>query len=216
MIKAVSFDLDGTLINEKIDEIFWFEEIPKLAARTHKISYESAKKNAMEKYEEADRQEKDISWYGTEKWERFFNIKIEAEKMIKEIKERMEKNSENIIFPETLLVLKELKKRKIKLILITHSTNEFLKTKMEMTGIAQYFNLIISTISDMKSIKNDECYKEICRKNNLSPSEILHIGDSINYDVEMPKRAGMNCLLIDRKKYTPNSIENLKEVLKLV
>jgi len=170
----------------------------------------------MEKYEEADRQEKDISWYGTEKWERFFNIKIEAEKMIKEIKERMEKNSENIIFPETLLVLKELKKRNIKLILITHSTNEFLKTKMEMTGIAQYFNLIISTISDMKSIKNDECYKEICRKNNLSPSEILHIGDSINYDVEMPKRAGMNCLLIDRKKYTPNSIENLKEVLKLV
>ena len=32
MIKYISFDLDGTLIDEKIDSLFWDYEIPKLYA----------------------------------------------------------------------------------------------------------------------------------------------------------------------------------------
>ena len=52
---------------------------------------------------------------------------------------------------------------------------------------------------DAKAYKpNDRIYEYALDKIGLSPSQVLHVGDSINHDIKPAKKAGMKAVLLNR------------------
>ena len=52
MIKLISFDLDGTLVDEtNVDRLFWYGEVPRLYAEKHGLPLADAKTKVFAEYE---------------------------------------------------------------------------------------------------------------------------------------------------------------------
>ncbi len=192
MIKVISFDLDKTLIAKNFDKVFWFREIPRLYAEQYQVSFTAAYKTVTAAYRSSSPDK--ANWYDLEYWFRRFKLKHNWKKVIHDLKHHIR------IYKETTPVIKELSK-KYRLIVITHSIREFVKVKQRVENLNGYFYRIYSVPSDFKSTKKDiTIFKKILKDLKIRPEEMLHIGDSRKYDYEMPRKAGVKTLLLDRTK----------------
>lgn len=211
MIKVISFDLDGTLLDkERFDDVFWFEEVPRLYARKNRISLKKAKKFIYEEYNKVG--DKCIDWYFPSYWFRHFKLKEDHKAVMRDMKRRIN------LFPEVKNVLKKLSK-KYRLIVITTSTHEMNEIKLETEGLKSYFSKIFSVTSDFKMTKkNPDVFLKIIKKLKIKKNEIVYVGDNYEDDCIVPRKAGIKSILIDRKNKHEGKfiINNLKKLENLI
>jgi len=190
MVKVISFDLDGTLAEENFDELIWFEEIPKLFAEKYGIPVEEAKEEVFARY---DSEKESYRWTDISYW--FENLGLEDhKKLLFDMKHHIR------MFSDAVPVLKELSK-KYKLIIITGSEKNFLDLKLEVDGLKKYFSHVFSMPNDFSKLRKEESvYREILKKLDLTPGDMVHIGDSYEFDYLVPKRVGIKAFFLDRKK----------------
>ena len=109
MIKVISFDLDGTLVDEKMDSLFWDHEIPKLYAEKHNMSLKQAKKFISNEYYKSDFTQDDPEWYNPKPWFKRFNLDFDYKKIIESLK------SEIKIYGDALQILFYLKSKGLRI-----------------------------------------------------------------------------------------------------
>jgi HAD superfamily hydrolase (TIGR01549 family) len=189
MIKVVSFDFDGTLADENFDKLLWYDEIPKLYAKKFKLSFEDAKKKVSSEYEKAVGHH---SWTDVGFWFDKFGLG-DYNQALDDLKHHIK------LFPDTLPVLTKLNK-KFRLVMVTNAEKKILDLKLKVDGVDQFFSDIFSAPTDFKKLKKDESvYKEILKRLNIKPDEMVHIGDSWESDYLVPKRVGINSFFLDRE-----------------
>lgn len=204
----ISFDLDGTLFDMDFEETLWREEIPKLYAEKHKISFEDAKKIVFSAYSEID--DEDLRWYDIDYWLKKFELGKPWEEIVKDLKHKVR------MYPEAKPVLEELK-RKYPLIVVSNAPHKFIKVKIEVESVHKYFKKIYSVTSDFKMVKkHGNVYQKVCEDLKISPEEMIHIGDHYKFDYEVPKHIGIKSFYLDRKKEKKgndivHSLEEFKE-----
>lgn len=209
MITHLSFDLDGTLIDEEYDSYLWNEEIPRIYAEQENISAERAKEKVYSEYYKALFIEKINNWTDIIYW--FKKLKLSSDKL-ELILNDMKKNIK--LFDDSISTLKKLSK-KYKLIAITNNDAVFLKLKLEAENINQYFTCTFSAPSDLGVLsKNKEVYIKVLEKLKLSPKNMLHIGNDHKADYEAPISAGIKALHLVRSKYLKGEhvIHSLNEI----
>ena len=111
-------------------------------------------------------------------------------------------------------VLRKLSKD-YKLIIFTHTSREALGVKLEKVSIKKYFVRILSVIDDFNVTKRDEgAYRQLLKRMNLKPEDLIHVGDDYEFDYRMPKRIGIRAILIDRseKKEGKDIIHDLRGI----
>lgn len=91
--------------------------------------------------------------------------------------------------------LKELKKQKIKLIVISNSETRFIKTSAKTLKIKRLFKKIYGA---EKFNTKDEMISKLAKKYNLKPYEIAYIGDRFS-DIEYARDAGVLAIAIHNK-----------------
>jgi putative hydrolase of the HAD superfamily len=188
MIRVISFDADGTLVDRAFMDMFWEEGVPELYARKAGISFDQAKEYVMEKYDEIG--DKDIRWYLPEYWFDRFGLKSSPKELLTTFKGEVK------IYPEVTGVLKDLKKR-YTLIVISNAPKEILE--VELNDLKGYFSHIFSSTSDFREVrKTPRFYSKICNILNVKPEEMVHVGDHQNFDFETPRRLGIRAFLLDR------------------
>ncbi len=90
----------------------------------------------------------------------------------------------------TVSTLQKLKDMGIKIGLITNGTHELQYKKLDMLSITDMFDEII-TSGDYGAEKPDiGIFKEMAKKINLEPHQMLYIGDNPENDVEPSRKAG--------------------------
>lgn len=209
MIKIISFDMDGTLVKPTYADKVWLEGLPKLYAKEKKIPIKQAKEYIYQKYEKIGKDRKE--WYDIDWWFKQFQLKEYWQNLLNNYRHTIQ------LYPETLETLEKLSKN-FELIIISNAKREFIEIQLEETKLKPYFTHVFSSLSDFNKVKKlPEVYKHILTLLKIQPHEIIHVGDSKEFDYVSPRKIGIKSFYLNREKTdTGNHILNSLSVLENV
>jgi len=211
-IKVISFDLDGTLINNRFADSVWLEGIPRLYAVKKGASFDDAKKTVKREYDKVGKNRPE--WYDLDCWIKKFDLDVDRQDLFSHFEDRVE------TYPEVPRVLEELKQKGSRLIIVTNARSEFVEFELKKAALENYFERVFSSTSDFGLVKKTvNLYQRICNILEISPQEMIHIGDDRNFDFDVPRRLGILAFHLDRTGRNKGelviySLEELKKTLK--
>ncbi|MFQ6051131.1 MAG: HAD family hydrolase [Candidatus Hydrothermarchaeota archaeon] len=208
MIRVVSFDVDGTLIDPVFADLVWNQGIPELYAEKEGIDFDQAKKYVLKEYAKIGKDK--IEWYDLDYWLRHFGLNRDYDEVLRNFRDKIR------VYPEVTDVLNYLYKKYV-LVISSNATKEFLDVELE--GLKDYFSKIFSSISDFNQVrKSANFYSKICQILKIEPSEMVHVGDQWEYDYLVPKELGINAYYLDRssRKSGDDVITDLSELKNLI
>ncbi len=208
MIRAVLFDLDGTLCDT---------EAYVLNAFNYALSSQGLRKVSI----------KVIAHYAgwpLHKVFRYVTGRKNVEALVKLYFNYQKKHPKLIMtYPAVKKVLAALAKKKIKLAVVTGSYRISAHNKLSAAGITKYFHVIIAGDDDGDSKPSPAPYLRAAKLLKVKPSECLVVGDGAS-DIESGKRAG--CIVAramysycasEPTRYKPDfKVNSLKEIAKIV
>jgi len=189
MLRVVSFDLDGTIINRKYNDYFWLEVIPKTYAEERGLKLNEAKRIVYSKYDEIG--DSDVRWYLPDFWLKCLGIKKSLNELIHEA------FGESKPYPYVKPLLHTLSKMKIKIILCTNAPRELATSILDYLSIRSYFGEMYSCVSDYSLVrKTRSFYARVIKDLKVPASSIVHIGDNFTYDYKIPVSLGIKAILV--------------------
>ncbi len=189
-VKVISFDLDGTLVEQEYSEWVWGVGIPQLLAERRGISFDKAKEVAEEEYGKVG--DGSLEWYDIKYWFNFFQLNGSWKSLLNRYSHTIK------AYPEVLMVLRELSSR-YTAIIISNAAREFIDIELERAELGGYFSRIFSATSDFGETKKTAgFYRRICKLLGVSPLEMVHVGDHWEFDYVVPKGLGIRAFHVDR------------------
>ncbi len=213
-IKVISFDLDGTLFDNMFVDSVWLEEIPRLYSVEKGVSFDEARKTVKREYDLVGKER--LEWYDIHYWIRKFGLNVEAKELLRNFEHRIR------AYPEVSNVLEQLKQRGFRLVVVTNAIREFVELELEKTEMKDCFERVFSSTSDFGVVKKTvKLYQRVCDILEVSPQEIIHVGDDQNFDFDVPRRLGILAFHLDRTgehegEFVIQSLEELTRKLEKV
>lgn len=208
MLKLVIFDLDGTLLDSLNSIVKSFE----IAARTFGVNIDL---NIVKD---------NIGIPSKEILRKALRVNI-SEQVLEDILTLRRKLHDKLVmnsklFDDVLPTLMELKKKGLKLALVSSNVRYRLKAILKKNNLAHFFDSVVS-YEDVKRPKPypDMVFKAL-EETRVRAEDAIFIGDTVN-DMLSAKKAGVIAVLIDRSRIRKSMgedfrINNLKELLKLI
>ncbi len=187
MIKAVLFDLDGTLLDRDASvKKFIDGQYERLADSVGHIS----KADYISRFIELDA--RGYVWKDTvyQQMVNEFNItKIHWEDLLKDYIEEFKYSC--VPFQNLIKMLDELKGRSLKLGVITNGRGKFQMDNIKALGIDKYFDTIL--VSEWEGLKKPDrrIFEKALQELNLPASQAMFIGDHPENDVKASIKMGM-------------------------
>ncbi len=209
--KVVSFDLDGTITDISFADSVWLEGIPRLFALKNGLPFEDAKNSVTSEYSKIGRER--LEWYDLSYWIKRLGLEVSPEEVLNSFQHRIR------IFPEVPEVLQQLRDKGLRVIVVTNARREFVDLELEKTKIRHYFERVFSSTSDFGLIKKSvSLYRKVCRICDVSPDEVIHVGDDQRFDYEVPCKLGITAFYLDRTcehsgNHVINSLKQMTEKL---
>jgi putative hydrolase of the HAD superfamily len=189
MIRVISLDMDGTLVNSRFVDKVWMEGIPMLYAEKTGLDFPLARSYVIGEYMKVGSDH--LEWYDLLYWIDKFGLKVGKVELLQMYEDEIE------IYPEVQEVLDHLS-LSYDLVVTSNAAREFID--FELDGLSDYFREIFSATSDFREVKKSPLiYGTVCANMGVKPYEVLHIGDHYSYDYEAPLEAGLDALFLDRK-----------------
>lgn len=187
MIKAILFDLDGTLLNrDESLKLFADEQYKRLFPYIGHITKDvyTARFIQLDSrgYVWKDKVYRQLV-------EEFGISKITAEELLQDYLENFKYCC--VPFDNLLLMLEELKERKMLIGMITNGYGQFQMDNIKALAIEDYFQTIL--VSEWEDIKkpNAQIFSRAADKLGVLPRECVFIGDHPENDVQGAKNVGM-------------------------
>ena len=208
MIRIISLDMDGTLVNSRCVDKVWMEGMPRLYAERTGLDLPAAREYVIGEYMKIGSDH--LEWYDLKFWIDKFGLSIGKEELLELYEDEIE------VYPEVEEVL-ELLSENYELVVTSNAAREFID--IELDGLQGYFREVFSATSDFREVKKSPLlYGAICAHLDARPFEVLHIGDHYSYDYESALDAGLDALFLDRRgeRQGPEVIGDLREAVELI
>ena len=206
MIKRIIFHIDNTILDTYKDCIDTYKEyinISKMNIKPTDIY------NIFEEYD------KNNGNYKKEDVVKFISKKLNITYTENALHSLLKIYSEHstLLNNNTINILKFLDK-KYEIVALTNWYKDIQYKRLEKVGINKYFKEVYGIETGKKP--NPEAFKKAIG-NNLY-SECVMIGDSLNSDIEVPKKLGMKTIYYNKncKNNKENEINNLNELLNIL
>jgi len=216
--KAVLFDLGGTLV-KTVDAPEIYKRI--LEVYGVKVSVEDIAKAHEENVKEFDIEEmvklmQDF-WV---KWNLRFleriGIQDNRDFLARTLDKLWWEYAELEVYSDVLETLAQLKRRGIKIGIVTNGFENDYRQILRKLNWTDYFDVVVGIDACKKAKPDREIFLFAINKIHVRPEETIFIGDSVKSDYEGSKKAGLRPLLINREGKTladVKTITSLTEVL---
>jgi putative hydrolase of the HAD superfamily len=190
MIKALLFDLDGTLLNRDASVHKFinnqYDRLRKFVGHIPKDTY-------ITRFIELDC--RGYVWKDQvyqQMVSEFYIINLKWEDLLQDYLERFKDSS--VPFPNLKEMLEELKLHDFKLGIITNGKGQFQYDNIKALGIEHYFSTIL--ISEWEGIKKPDpkVFKRGLQQLQVLPDECIFVGDHPNNDILAAKKLGMKTI----------------------
>jgi HAD superfamily hydrolase (TIGR01493 family) len=205
MLKVISFDFDGTIVKHTFADAFWLDGVPALYAKKHHVDLKTAKQILFGEYEKIG--DNRIEWYDPGYWFDRFDLRTDWKTILAEFGKHVE------IYPEVASILKRLSARYC-LIISSNAKKEFINIQLSHANLSDYFKQVFSSTSDFHTVKKvTDFYEMVCKKLQITPQEMIHVGDHKEFDFLSPQKIGITSYYLDRKKKTTGEhiVSDLKQ-----
>jgi HAD superfamily hydrolase (TIGR01549 family) len=199
-IEVISFDAEGTLATFDFSQTIWHEGIPVLYAQKEGIGFDQAKAITAREYDRVGDQR--LEWYDINYWFRYFQLGS-PQPMLESYQDRVS------YYPEVTKVLSSLSGR-YQLIVASGTPLELLTPLLR--DIKPYFARVFSSISHYRQLKTPEFYLAMCNVTGTEPGQVLHVGDSWQFDFLNSKRVGIRAVHLDRSGGNDASLHDLTQL----
>jgi len=190
-IKVISFDLDGTLFNNRFVDSVWLQEIPRLYSVRKRVSIDDAQKVVRREYDKVGKER--LEWYDLHYWIRKFDLNVDGGELLKNFAHRIR------TYPEVPAVMEQLKQKGFRLVVVTNARREFVELELKKAEMESCFERVFSSTSDFGMVKKTaKLYQIVCNILEISPQQIIHVGDDRNFDFNVPRRLGILAFHLDR------------------
>jgi len=204
VLKVVSLDVGGTLIDFYYADYVWNEAIPRLYAEKRGISFEAAKDYVLREYDRVG--SNDIRWYIPGYWFKHFNLDENPTEVFRSHTDKVR------FYPEVPLVLRNLS-QEYDLIIVSGTSKDIIEIVIEK--VRHYFKHIFSSVSDCREVrKTPQFYEMICKFLGVTTQAMVHVGDEWYSDFIAPRRIGIKSFYLDRtgEKSGKFMIKDLREL----
>jgi putative hydrolase of the HAD superfamily len=191
MIKILSLDFNGTLAEVHGLDWFWREEIPRLYAQRAPLELVRAKDIVLEEYNRIGPQRSE--WYDPHFWFKRYGIEEDFTVANMELVKITE------LYPDVMGFTLPVG---IKLIICSRAWPELIRPVLEKAGLKPEAIFSPSVFGFAK--KDSNFYLRVSKIIGEDASCFLHVGDSPEYDLAEPTKAGWFALLMDRSNKFPN------------
>lgn len=187
MIKAVIFDLDGTLLDrdESVKNFIKSQYNRKLAGQVPKEKF-------INRFIELDN--RGYTWKDKvyQQLVKEFEIKLTWEELLQDYLAEFKNHC--VPFPNLISMLMELKNRNQCLGMITNGRGQFQMDNIEALGINKYFDTI--AVSEWEGIKkpDPQIFKRALERLGVSPEDSIFVGDHPENDVKAAQNVGMKAI----------------------
>jgi len=188
-IEVVSFDMEGTLIDDSYSKLIWETDIPRLYGEKHGLDMEGARAKVLGEYAKVgeDRPE----WYDIDYWFKRLGLDDDWRELLRQREDACR------VYGEVPRVLERMS-GEYTLIVSSNTIREFLE--VQLTKLPDVFAKVYSAPSDLKTVKKtDSFYGRICEEMGVDPSSMAHVGDSFKFDYEEPRKLGVISFYLDRR-----------------
>ena len=210
MIKAVLFDMDGTLIDtEKYYRKFW-----PMAMAEFGYHLTDEQVLSMRSLGRPFAPARLKEWFGEDL--DYYAIRARRTQIMEECLDR-----EGIqLKPGAVEILEELRRRGIPAAVATASPPERTEKYLNLTGIRPYFSKIISATQVKEGKPSPDIYLYACEQLGLAPRECMAVEDAPN-GILAAWRAGLRVVMVpdqtkpteEDRKYIYASVERLDELV---
>jgi putative hydrolase of the HAD superfamily len=166
-IDCVILDMDGTLLDLGMDNRLWYGLLPSRYAERHALTIDAAEREVRARLE---RRRGTLAWYCFETWSEEFGLDLGA----------LECELETHIRPRqgALDFLAWLNARAVCVVLATNAHPSSLKRKLGVTGIARYFDHIVSAHELCAAKEQAEFWVRLEKRVGYARERCLFIDDS--------------------------------------
>ncbi len=119
--------------------------------------------------------------------------------------------SSAMLYPETRSVLEELKKKDMRLGLISNLASPY-KKPFARLGLDEYFDEVLFSCEAGLKKPNPKIYQKMLDSLGIGPSLALMTGDKTHTDVYGPKSIGMQAIRLDRDNHSSDNINTLEGI----
>ncbi len=133
-IETVLLDMDGTLLDLRFDNYFWQTVVPECFAKKNDLSLGQALEQLLPIFKA---QEGLLNWYCLDYWSKELNLDI--------VQLKHDMREQVTVLPHTRDFLQVLKLSGKRCVLVTNAHRDSLRIKMQQTGLAEFFDAIVSS-----------------------------------------------------------------------
>lgn len=167
-IRTVLLDMDGTLLDLYYDNHFWREHVPRRYAERHGLDYARACAHLFEQFA---RHRGTLNWYCTDFWSNELALDIVALKH--EVAHLIAVRAD---VPQFLESVRHSGRR---VVMVTNAHPKSLDLKMRETGLAPYFDALISAHQIGLPKEHPDFWQGLQRMEPFEAAQTLFIDDSL-------------------------------------
>ena len=167
-IETVMLDMDGVLLDLRFDNFFWLEHVPATYAAKHGLELDQARREILPRYRAA---EGTLDWYCIDHWSRNLGLDIAHLKLAAADRIRVR--------PLVTEFLTALRRLPVEVRLVTNAHRETLDIKMQHTGLAVFFDMLICSHDFDAPKEHAAFWRGFHARHPFAPERALFIDDSL-------------------------------------